>query len=114
MERRFPPLEMLKLHLKDAGFKFNADSVMVPLTRTLMAESEYLRHGVRGAFMASYRAGDSSWAEAENMGELESGLQQLQNMIDEETSDTWLQAREALRLQMGQAIFISVQRPGEE
>lgn len=108
---RFPPLNVLKSHLQAVGFELNADSITVPLHRTLMAEEKYLEHGVHAAFMASYRAGDSSWSMAENFGELEEGLKTLQQMIDNGSAEAWLGKREALRLTMGQATFITVKKP---
>jgi len=105
--QRFPPMDDLLAHLKAAGFVMDADSVAVPLHRTLMAQDRYLEHGVKGGFMASYRAGDSSWSMADNFGELEEGLQTLKKMIDDGRSDAWLKEREALRLKMGQATFIT-------
>jgi len=104
---RFPTMEVLREHLNVAGFVIDADSVAVPLHRTLMAESKYLEHGVKGGFMSSYRAGDSSWAMTENFGELAEGLETLQKMMDDGTSDAWLKEREALRMQKGQATFIT-------
>lgn len=109
---RFPPMDVLKDHLKAAGFSTNSDSVVVPLHRTLMAEDKYLEQGARSGFDASYRAGDSSWAMAENFGELDEGLQKLQAMLDAGTDDAWLQEREALRLSMGQATFITAYKQG--
>jgi len=108
---RFPPLNVLIPQLKSAGFEVNADSVTVPLRRTLMAEEKYLEGGVRCGFSAVYRAGDSSWSMAENFGELQEGLGKLQQMLDDGSADAWLQEREALRLSMGQATFITVRKP---
>jgi len=108
---RFPPLDVLKAHAKEAKLEFNADSISVPLHRSLMAESKYLEHGVKGGFMASYRAGDSSWAMTENFGELDEGLKKLQDMIDKGTADYWLEGRELLRHSMGQATFMTVRKP---
>lgn len=107
---RFPPLDVVKSHLQQVGFRYTADSVTVPTQRTLMAEDKYLKDGVHAGFSAAYRAGDSSWSMAENSGELESGLKNLQDMIDNGTAEDWLAKREALRLSMGQATFISVQK----
>jgi len=108
---RFPPMEVLMAHLKLSSFELNADSVTVPLHRSLMADDKYLEHGVRGAFMESYRAGDSSWSMAENFGELEDGLKKLQQMIDQGSADHWLEGREKLRKSMGQATFLTVRKP---
>jgi ubiquinone/menaquinone biosynthesis C-methylase UbiE len=108
---RFPPLEVLESQLKASKFEFNADSVTVPLHRSLMAEAKYLEQGVKAAFMPEYRCGDSSWSMAENFGELEDGLQKLQKMIDEGTADEWLAGREKLRRSMGQATFVTVRKP---
>jgi len=108
---RFPSLEVLTEHFKSVGFEMNADSVVVPMHRSLMAESKYLEHGVHGAFKPEYRAGDSSWSMAENFGELEEGLKKLQSMIDAGTADSWLEGREQLRKSMGQATFITVRKP---
>lgn len=104
---RFPPMEVLKDHLTSVGFVLDADSFAVPTHRTLMAEHKYLEHGVKAGFNPDYRAGDSSWSMAENFGELEEGLKKLQGMIDAGTADAWLAEREALRLSMGQATFIT-------
>jgi len=109
--KRFPPLEVLKAHMQAAKFEFNADSVTVPLHRSLMAENKYLEHGVKSGFEPEYRAGDSSWSMAENFGELEDGLKKLQEMIDKGTADYWLEGREQLRKSMGQATFIAVRKP---
>jgi len=108
---RFPPLATLTSHCKEAGLLMTADSVCVPLHRSLMAEDKYLEHGVKGAFMPEYRAGDSSWSMAENFGELEAGLKEVQKMIDNGTADAWLEGREKLRKTMGQATFLSVKKP---
>jgi ubiquinone/menaquinone biosynthesis C-methylase UbiE len=107
---RFPPLEVLKSHMKAANFEFTADSVTTPLHRPLMAENKYLLHGVKAGFMPEYRCGDSSWAMAENFGELDEGLKTLQKMIDEGTAEEWLAGRESLRKSMGQATFVTVRK----
>lgn len=93
-----------------SGFEFDADSVAVPLHRSLMAESKYLQDGVKAGFKSEYRAGDSSWSMAENFGELEEGLKKLQEMIESGTADDWLKGREELRHSMGQATFITVKK----
>jgi ubiquinone/menaquinone biosynthesis C-methylase UbiE len=108
---RFPPMATLEAHMKKAGFEWNADSVSVPLHRSLMADAAYLKDGVKSGFKAEYRAGDSSWSMAENFGELDEGLKKLQKMIDDGTADEWLAGREKLRKSMGQATFISVRKP---
>merc|ERR1719409_2712835 len=108
---RFPSLETVLSHMKTAKFEISADSVAVPLHRSLMADEKYLANGVKSGFMPEYRAGDSSWSMAENFGELEGGLKKLQGMIDEGKTDYWLQGRELLRKSMGQATFISVRKP---
>jgi len=108
---RFPPLQTLIKECKASNLAVNADSVCVPLHRSLMAESKYLEHGVKGAFMPEYRAGDSSWSMAENFGELDAGLQTLQHMIDQGTADDWLLEREQLRKGKGQATFLSAWKP---
>jgi len=107
---RFPPLETITSHMKEAKFAFNADSVTVPLHRSLMADNKYLEHGVKCGFMKEYRDGDSSWSMAENFGELDDGLKKLQEMIDKNTADYWLEGRELLRKSMGQATFVSVRK----
>mmetsp|Transcript_122988 Transcript_122988/g.213386 ORF Transcript_122988/g.213386 Transcript_122988/m.213386 type:complete len:81 (+) Transcript_122988:278-520(+) len=76
-----------------------------------MADSKYLEHGVKGAFLLEYRAGDSSWSMAENFGELDEGLSKLQMMIEQGIADDWLQGREQLRKSLGQATFLTVQKP---
>lgn len=108
---RFPPLDTVLSHMKAAMLEVSADSVTVPLHRSLMAEDKYLQHGVKSGFMPEYRDGDSSWSMAENFGELESGLKKLQTMIDEGKADLWLEGREHLRKSMGQATFVSVRKP---
>jgi ubiquinone/menaquinone biosynthesis C-methylase UbiE len=108
---RFPSLDILKQHFKTAKLDLSADSVVVPLERSLMADDKYLTHGVKSAFMPWYRDGDSSWSMAENFGELEPGLKKLQGMIDAGTADYWLEGRELLRRSMGQATFITVRKP---
>jgi len=109
--KRFPPLDVLQAHLEEAGFDFNADSVAVPLLRSLMHQDRYLEHGVKGAFMPEYRAGDSSWSMTENFGELADGLEKLQKMTDAGIADAWLAERELLRKSMGQATFVTVMKP---
>jgi len=108
---RFPPLDVLKAHLTASNFVFDAETVKVPLHRSLMAEDKYLEHGVKGGFMKEYRSGDSSWSMAENSGELEEGLKKLQDMIDQGSSDFWLEGREKLRKSIGQATFLTVRKP---
>jgi ubiquinone/menaquinone biosynthesis C-methylase UbiE len=113
MCKSFPPLGTLELQLKKAGFVLNADSMSVPTRRTLMAENKYLEHGMHGGFDPAYRAGDSSWSMAEKTMELEHGLKKLREMIDDGSAEQWLQERESLRLQQGQATFISVQKSSQ-
>jgi len=111
MRKRFPPLPTLIGFCGEANLTVDADSVCVPLHRSLMAESKYLVNGVQSAFSPEYRAGDSSWSMAENFGELDSGLKLLQEMISEGKADGWLQERERLRLSMGQATFLTARKP---
>lgn len=105
---RFAPLEDVKRLMVEAGFLWDADSVTVPLHRSLMAESSYLTGGVKAGFDKQYQDGDSSWAMAEACGELAEGLAKLQAMIDQGQATAWLEKREELRLAKGQATFITV------
>jgi len=111
MMARFPPLHIVKKYLVAAGFNVDCDSLTVPIERSLMAEHKYLEHGVSGAFDSTYRSGDSSWAMAENCGELEMGQKKLKEMLDMGTADRWLAQREMLRKTVGQATFITVRKP---
>lgn len=111
MMARFPPIARIKKCLTLVGFEVNADSVVVPVERTLMAESVYLAKGLSSAFDASYRNGDSSWSMAENTNELEAGLQKLQEMQKAGTAAAWLAERETLRKKTGQATFVTVRKP---
>jgi len=108
---RFPPLQTLIQHCEKSDLAVNADSVSVPLHRSLMAENKYLEHGVKGAFLPEYRAGDSSWSMAENFGELDAGLEKLKKMMEEGMAEQWLQHREELRKNMGQATFLTAWKP---
>ena len=101
----------MKKHLLAVGFTLDANSVTVPAERALIAEEKYLENGVMGAFMASYRNGDSSWSMAENCGELEEGQRILKEMMDSGKADAWLAEREALRKKVGQATFVTVRKP---
>eukprot|EP00747_Dinoflagellata_sp_TGD_P156806 gnl/TRDRNA2_/TRDRNA2_177691_c2_seq1.p1 gnl/TRDRNA2_/TRDRNA2_177691_c2~~gnl/TRDRNA2_/TRDRNA2_177691_c2_seq1.p1 ORF type:complete len:557 (-),score=96.54 gnl/TRDRNA2_/TRDRNA2_177691_c2_seq1:35-1705(-) len=107
---RFPPIATLLAKLEKVGFKVGPDSVVVPLRATLMGASAYLSGGVDSAFSEEYRAGDSSWAMAEKRGELEEGLQKIRDMRAAGTVDAWLQKREALRMQLGQATFVVAEK----
>lgn len=111
MMARFPPLDIVKKYMRDSGFIVDSDSVSVPLERALIAEDKYLEQGVMGAFDADYRNGDSSWAMAENCGELEEGQRVIKEMLKAGTADAWLAEREALRKQVGQATFVTVRKP---
>lgn len=111
MMARFPPLGLVKAYMRGAGLVVDSDSVCVPLERALIAEDKYLERGVMGAFDADYRDGDSSWAMAENCGELEEGLRAIQGMLDAGTADAWLAEREELRKRVGQATFITARKP---
>jgi len=108
---RFPPMATLMEHYKAAELQIDADSVVVPLHRSLMVADKYLQHGVKAGFMPEYRAGDSSWSMAENFGELEEGLKKLQTMIDNGKAEEWLEGREMLRKAKGQATFITARKP---
>ena len=43
---RFPPVDIVKMHLLAAGFTLDANSVTVPTERALIAEEKYFEHGV--------------------------------------------------------------------
>lgn len=104
---RFPPLNLVHAYMREVGFLVDADSVTVPLQRTLMAEDKYLEYGIEGAFKAEYRCGDSSWSMAENCGELAKGQQRIRDMQRDGTAEAWLAEREKLRMRVGQATFIA-------
>ena len=104
---RFPPIAVMTDSMRSVGFQVDADSIAVPLHRTLMSEEKYLAQGVESAFSAEYRAGDSSWSMAENSGELQEGLSSLKKKLNAGTADVFLQEREALRLSKGQATFVT-------
>lgn len=108
---RFPPIETLKMHMLKIGFEVDADSVILPQHRTLMGANVYLKDGVDSAFSAEYRAGDSSWAMAESMGELEDGLTMIRELKASGKADAWLREREALRLQIGQSTSLVARKP---
>jgi len=108
---RFPEIEVLKAKMSDAGFVMDADSVSVPIERTLMDNHIYAKDGLEAAFSPTYRAGDSSWSMAEVSGELEEGLSKIRQMQKDGTADGWWSEREALRLQMGQATFVIAKKP---
>jgi len=105
---RFPPIDMFVLLLQEAGLNVGANGVTLP-TRTLMAEHNYLnkykRDVLKMAKDPAYRAGDSSWAMAEAHGELPAGIAKLEKMNEKERV-SFLEEREALRKQCGQATFL--------
>jgi len=111
MMARFPPIAVIKVYLKEVGFVLDADSVVVPLERTLIANEKYLDNGVDCVFDPTYRTGDSSFSMAENTGELEAGLNTIEKMKVDCTAEHWLAERESLRVKVGQATFITVRKP---
>jgi ubiquinone/menaquinone biosynthesis C-methylase UbiE len=109
---RFPPLETLTAKMSAAGFDLDADGVVVPLMRPLMRPDRYLDRDVTElALDEEYRACDSSWAMAVQTGELDTGLERLKEMSKDGSCGQWLQGRETLRLQVGQATFVIAKKP---
>lgn len=106
---RFPPLDVIKQHTADVGLLYDANSVVVPLERPLMHPDLYLNEGYKLAFDETYRHCDSSWEMPPE--ELEAGLNKLRSMMEDKSVDTWLEQREAKRLSMGQATFVTVFKP---
>jgi len=105
---RFPPIDVVVKHLGAGGFEVDADSVCVPLTRSLMAPEKYLpANGIACAFDKSYQDGDSSWAMAENFGELEEALAKIKEMTANGLDRGFLETREKLRKSVGQATFVT-------
>eukprot|EP00747_Dinoflagellata_sp_TGD_P123204 gnl/TRDRNA2_/TRDRNA2_173766_c1_seq1.p1 gnl/TRDRNA2_/TRDRNA2_173766_c1~~gnl/TRDRNA2_/TRDRNA2_173766_c1_seq1.p1 ORF type:complete len:102 (+),score=28.38 gnl/TRDRNA2_/TRDRNA2_173766_c1_seq1:1-306(+) len=97
--------------MQKAGFKLEADSVVVPTQCTLMDGEIYMKDGIDSAFCPVYRAGDSGWSMAEKTDELEAGLQNVRDMKAAGTAEAWLKQREALRLQLGQITFVVARKP---
>eukprot|EP00656_Telonema_subtile_P045444 TRINITY_DN516_c0_g1_i4.p2 TRINITY_DN516_c0_g1~~TRINITY_DN516_c0_g1_i4.p2 ORF type:complete len:107 (-),score=29.94 TRINITY_DN516_c0_g1_i4:400-720(-) len=95
------------------GFVVDADGVLVPLNRPLMAPELYLEGGIDLAFDEAYRACDSSWEMIEPE-ELERGLETIRQMKRDNKADKWLESREALRLSCGQATFVVAKKPGSD
>merc|ERR1711939_66592 len=102
---RFPPLEVMIKHMRDAGLTVGADNIIVPLHRPLMHPDKYLDGGIDLAFDKTYRQCDSSW-EMVSEAELEQGLAEIRRMKEECTADAWLAERDALRKSMGQCTFV--------
>jgi SAM-dependent methyltransferase len=104
---RFPPLDVLSQHMRDAGFSLDDDSFCSPLHRSLMRPSKYLENGIATALDKDYRDGDSSWSMAENFGELGAALASIEKMVADGTDKEFIARREQMRQRIGQATFVS-------
>jgi len=106
---RFPPMNVIKQHMKTAGFNMTPDSITVTPERPLMNPDLYLdADPVVLANSEAYRACDSSWAMPEQ--ELAAGLRTLEEMQKTGAVSEFLERKERQRLVMGQATFVSVQK----
>jgi len=110
--KRFPPIPTFCQFFRAAGLSIDDNGVSRP-ARSLMAEQAYLNKFGRDVLAmakdAQYRAGDSSWAMAEAQGELPEGIAKLEAMSPTER-EAWLEEREALRKQCGQATFLCARK----
>eukprot|EP00658_Telonema_sp_P-2_P071394 TRINITY_DN60664_c0_g1_i1.p2 TRINITY_DN60664_c0_g1~~TRINITY_DN60664_c0_g1_i1.p2 ORF type:complete len:243 (-),score=62.77 TRINITY_DN60664_c0_g1_i1:300-1028(-) len=108
--QRFPPLNTLISKMTAAGFKVDADGVVVPLRRPLMKPELYLQGGIDLAFDPTYRACDSSWEMIDEV-EMEHGLEKISQMKEDGEAEGWLADREALRFSCGQFTFVVAKKP---
>jgi ubiquinone/menaquinone biosynthesis C-methylase UbiE len=97
---RFPPIEMIEAALRAAGFC--AVGRLVSLHEVLQGRG-YL--DPQGPLQQSYRDGDSTWSLAEQK-ELDAALERVHTMNAQGTMAAYLEQREALRKNIGQATFV--------
>jgi ubiquinone/menaquinone biosynthesis C-methylase UbiE len=97
---RFPPIEMIEAALRAAGFR--ATGRLVPLHEVLQGRG-YLDH--QGPLKKSYRDGDSTWSLADKE-ELDAALDRVRTMNAQGTMAAYLEQREELRRNVGQATFV--------
>ena len=97
---RFPPIAMIEAGLLEAGFHFVGR--LVPLHEVLQGQG-YL--DPQGPLKKSYRDGDSTWSLAEQE-ELDAALERVRTMNSQGTMAAYLEQREALRRNTGQATFV--------
>ncbi|MCI5144046.1 MAG: hypothetical protein D3923_00640, partial [Candidatus Electrothrix sp. AR3] len=97
---RFPPIAKIEETFRAAGFR--ATGRLIPLHDVLQGQG-YL--DPQGPLKKSYRDGDSTWSLADRE-ELNTALERVQTMNAQGTMDAYLEQREELRKNVGQATFV--------
>ena len=106
--RRFPPLELLRELLGEAGLRVEAEWVQLD---GLVFGERYL--DPRGPLEPAWRAGDSTWSLA-TPGELGAALERLERLLAAGEVGAFLAERERRRRSVGQTTFLWARAAGPE
>ena len=98
--RRFPPIEKIEDVLQATGFR--SIGKIVPLHEVLQGQG-YL--DPEGPLKKTYRDGDSTWSLVSDE-QLNAALERVRAMNEQETMTAYLEQREELRRDVGQATFV--------
>jgi len=98
--KRLPPLEIVTSMLKEVGFHMGGKTVAVD---AVFQGDDYLDE--EGPLKKTYRDGGSTWALATDQ-ELETALARVRDMNAKGEMKQYLESRESLRRDIGQATFI--------
>ena len=98
--QRFPPIEKIEEVLQAAGF--HSIGKIVPLHEVLQGQG-YL--DPEGPLKKTYRDGDSSWSLVSDE-QLDGVFERVRVMNEQGTMTAYLEQREAMRRDVGQATFV--------
>jgi len=102
---RYIPLDLLEQSMREAGLE--SGGRLVPLDAVLQGDA-YL--DPRGPSQSQWRDGDSSWALVED-AELSRVNDEIERMLEQDSMDAFLAAREGRRREIGQATFVVGRAP---
>lgn len=107
-----PPVPLCIEYMRNAGFSVDEGEIYTPLDGTLMAKDLYLkRHKLEGAFVQSYRDGDSGFTMGEKTGEIEAMHAEIRRIQAAGQEDQWIADAEKKRRAVGQATFVTARKP---
>jgi len=104
-----PPLTTVIKYMREVGFEVDENEMYVPPAGLLMRDS-YWKHGLEGAFIKSYRDGDSGWSMGEQTGELEACQKKIRELQAAGKEKEFIEKHEAERRLIGQTTFITARK----
>merc|ERR1719379_489119 len=101
-----PPMPTCIKYMREVGFDVDEHEIYVPPLGLLMRDT-YMKYGLEGAFMKSYRDGDSGWTVGEKTGELKTCQEKIRELQHEGKEQEFIAQVEEERRIVGQATFIT-------